>query len=39
MSSSTGSGFAPDYYIPVTALDLATGQDPDIAKALALLKA
>ena len=34
-----GIGVAPDYYIPVTALDLATGQDPDIAKALALLKA
>jgi len=34
-----GIGVAPDYYIPVTAQDLATGQDPDIAKALALLKA
>jgi carboxyl-terminal processing protease len=34
-----GIGVAPDYYIPRTALDLATGHDPDIAKALALLKA
>jgi carboxyl-terminal processing protease len=34
-----GIGVAPDYYIPVTPLDLATGRDPDIAKALALLKA
>jgi C-terminal processing protease CtpA/Prc len=30
---------APDYYIPRTARDLATGHDPDITKALALLKA
>ena len=35
----TGIGVAPDYYIPLTAWDLATGHDPDIAKALALLKA
>jgi carboxyl-terminal processing protease len=34
-----GIGVAPDYYIPRTARDLATGHDPDIAKALALLKA
>jgi carboxyl-terminal processing protease len=34
-----GIGVAPDFYIPRTARDLATGQDPDIAKALALLKA
>jgi carboxyl-terminal processing protease len=34
-----GIGVAPDYYIPRTAWDLATGHDPDIAKALALLKA
>jgi carboxyl-terminal processing protease len=34
-----GIGVAPDYYIPRTAQDLATGHDPDIAKALALLKA
>jgi carboxyl-terminal processing protease len=34
-----GIGVAPDYYIPVTAWDLATGHNPDIAKALALLKA
>jgi carboxyl-terminal processing protease len=32
-----GIGVAPDYYIPVTAWDLATGHNPDIAKALALL--
>jgi carboxyl-terminal processing protease len=32
-------GVAPDYYIPVTALDLATGHNPDIAKAIALPKA
>ncbi|HWG12519.1 MAG TPA: S41 family peptidase [Streptosporangiaceae bacterium] len=35
----TGIGVAPDYYIPLTAWDLATGHDPDIAKALALFKA
>jgi carboxyl-terminal processing protease len=34
-----GIGVAPDYYIPRTARDLATGHDPDIAKALALLSA
>jgi carboxyl-terminal processing protease len=34
-----GIGVAPDYYIPVTAWDLATGHNPDIAKALTLLKA
>ena len=28
---------APDYYLPVTAWDVSTGHDPDIAKALALL--
>jgi carboxyl-terminal processing protease len=32
-----GIGVAPDYYIPFTANDLATGRDPDIAKALSLL--
>jgi carboxyl-terminal processing protease len=32
-----GIGVAPDYYLPVTAQDLSTGHDPDIAKALALL--
>ena len=32
-----GIGVAPDYYIPETAKDVATGHDPDIAKALALL--
>jgi carboxyl-terminal processing protease len=32
-----GIGVAPDYDIPVTPLDLATGRDPDIARALALL--
>ena len=34
-----GIGGAPDYYIPRTARDVATGHDPDLAKALALLKA
>ena len=34
-----GIGVAPDYYVPMTAQDLATGNDPDITKALALLKA
>ena len=29
-----GIGIAPDYYIPLTARDAATGYDPDIAKAL-----
>jgi carboxyl-terminal processing protease len=33
-----GIGVAPGYYIPVTPWDLATGHDPDMAKALALLK-
>jgi hypothetical protein len=33
------SWVAPDYYLPRTAYDLATGHDPDIAKALALLSA
>ena len=28
---------APGYYIPMTAKDVATGHDPDIAKALAVL--
>jgi carboxyl-terminal processing protease len=32
-----GIGVAPDYYIPLTAMDVATGHDPDIAKALTLL--
>jgi carboxyl-terminal processing protease len=32
-----GIGVAPDYYIPLTAYDLATGHDPDLAKALTLL--
>jgi carboxyl-terminal processing protease len=32
-----GIGVAPDHDIPVTALDLATGHNPDIAEALALL--
>jgi carboxyl-terminal processing protease len=32
-----GIGVAPDYYAPVTAKDVATGHDPDIARALALL--
>jgi carboxyl-terminal processing protease len=32
-----GIGVAPDYYIPLTAKDVATGHDPDIAKALAVL--
>jgi carboxyl-terminal processing protease len=30
-------GVAPRYYIPFTAGDLATGHDPDLAKALTLL--
>jgi carboxyl-terminal processing protease len=32
-----GIGVAPDYYVPLTAYDLSTGHDPDIAKALTLL--
>jgi carboxyl-terminal processing protease len=32
-----GIGVAPRYYLPYTAKDLATGHDPDITKALALL--
>jgi carboxyl-terminal processing protease len=32
-----GIGVAPDNYIPLTAKDVATGRDPDIAKALAVL--
>jgi carboxyl-terminal processing protease len=32
-----GVGVAPDYFVPLTAYDLSTGRDPDIAKALALL--
>ena len=32
-----GIGVAPDYYVPLTAHDLSTGHDPDIAKALTLL--
>lgn len=31
-----GIGVAPDYYVPLTAYDLSTGHDPDVAKALAL---
>ncbi len=34
-----GIGVAPDYYVPVTPLDLATGYNPAISKALALLSA
>lgn len=30
-------GVAPDYFIPLTAQDVSTGCDPDVAKALALL--
>jgi carboxyl-terminal processing protease len=30
-------GVAPGYYLPMTAKDVATGHDPDIAKALAVL--
>jgi carboxyl-terminal processing protease len=33
-----GIGVAPNYYIPVTANDLATGHDPDITKALTILR-
>jgi carboxyl-terminal processing protease len=32
-----GIGVAPDYDLPLTAYDVATGRDPDIAKALTLL--
>jgi carboxyl-terminal processing protease len=32
-----GIGVAPDYFLPLTAQDLSTGHDPDIAKALTLL--
>ena len=32
-----GIGVAPGYYLPLTAQDLSTGHDPDIAKALTLL--
>jgi carboxyl-terminal processing protease len=32
-----GIGVAPDYYIPLSAWDLATGHDPDLAQAVALL--
>ncbi len=34
-----GVGVALDYYIPMTAYDLSTGRDPDVAKALQLLGA
>jgi carboxyl-terminal processing protease len=34
-----GIGVAPSYYLPMTAWDVSTGHDPDIAKALALLRA
>jgi carboxyl-terminal processing protease len=33
-----GIGVAPDYELPLTAWDVATGHDPDIAKALAVLR-
>lgn len=32
-----GIGVAPDYYLPLTAKDVGTGHDPDIAEALAVL--
>ena len=32
-----GVGVAPDYYLPMTAFDLSSGLDPDMAKALQLL--
>jgi carboxyl-terminal processing protease len=32
-----GIGVAPDYIVPLTAQDVSTGHDPDVAKALALL--
>jgi carboxyl-terminal processing protease len=32
-----GIGVAPGYYVPLTAQDLSTGHDPDVAKALTLL--
>jgi carboxyl-terminal processing protease len=32
-----GVGVAPDYFIPLTAQDVSTGHDPDVAKALTLL--
>ena len=32
-----GIGVAPDYFLPLTADDLSTGRDPDIAEALTLL--
>jgi hypothetical protein len=35
--TACGIGVAPDYDIPLTARDLSTGHDPDIAKALTLL--
>lgn len=34
-----GIGVAPDYYLPLTAWDVSTGHDPDIARALTLLNA
>jgi carboxyl-terminal processing protease len=33
-----GIGVAPDIYLPITAHDVSTGHDPDIAKALTLLR-
>jgi carboxyl-terminal processing protease len=33
-----GIGVAPNHYIPFTATDLATGRDPDVAKALTLFR-
>jgi carboxyl-terminal processing protease len=32
-----GIGVAPGYYVPLTARDVSTGHDPDVAKALTLL--
>ncbi len=34
-----GIGVAPGYYLPLTAWDVSTGHDPDLAKALTLLGA
>ena len=32
-----GVGVAPDIYVPLTARDVSTGQDPAVAKALTVL--
>ena len=32
-----GSGVAPDHYVPLTAMDVSTGKDPGLSKALTLL--